>query len=226
MAQYQRHLHRVFEDRSRYWSARTQSRLKQIVSSGNLVVSCIIDGIDHSKFRFPRSLVTMSKEMAAFVRPTMDMVACLAHGHGVWMIPTLPHVAKDSSLTVDILTHVLHSLAERGVDCRTVDFRLQSDNTTRETKNNVTLRWLGFMIGSHRLRRGTLSCLSTGHSHEDIDQAFSVVSNWIQREKELHVPEHFCKVLERLLADSTFRLQDCSIRKVHLVSAVREWYHD
>ena len=224
MNQYQLHLKRQFNDRSVYWSNRAQSRLRQLLPCGTLTLSCIIDGIDHSKLKFPRSMIILSKEMSGFLRPSMDMVGCICHGYGIWMINTLPHVAKDSCLTIDILTHMLHCLSVDGLDCRSADLRLQSDNTTRETKNNVTLRWLSCLVGSHRLRRGELNCLSTGHSHEDIDQVFSIVTNTIQREKELHQPSDFCAALERLLADQSFRPHE-RIRQVELVTSVREWTH-
>ena len=223
MCQYEKHLKRQFADRGVYWATRAQSRLRQLLPNGHITLSCIIDGIDHSKFRFPRSMVSLSKDMSSFIRPCMDMIACICHGYGLWLIQTLPFVAKDSSLTCDILTHVLHCLSVDGLDCRSVDLRLQSDNTVRETKNNGTLRWLSMLIGSHRLARGELRCLSTGHSHEDVDQCFSVVSNYIQKEKELHVPDDFTRVLTELVSDRTFRPHE-RIRKVELVSKVREWF--
>ena len=79
------------------------------------------------------------------------------------------------------------------------------------------------LVGSHRVARGELNCLSTGHSHEDIDQCFSIISNHIQKEKELHVPDDFTRVLTQLLSDPSFRRHE-KIRKVELVTKVREWF--
>lgn len=224
MDEYRRHLARQYQDRVAYYRNRSQSRLKQLLPEGVKTLAVIIDGMDHGKYKFPRTFAMCSKELAGLNRPSLDLVCCIAHGYGLWMIATLPHVCKDSNLNVDILSHVLHCLMEKGLDCRTVSFKIQCDNTVRECKNNVTLRWLGCLVSSHRLKRAEVNSLTSGHSHEDVDQHFSVLSHAIQKEKELHVPEDFVRMLQKLHEDHSLRPED-PVRRVELVSAVREWKH-
>lgn len=223
MKQFSLHLRKQYMDRCVYWALRSQSRLKELLPNGTRVISMIVDGLDHSKVKFPRSqLIQCSKDMQGFQRPNMDLVACLIHGHGVLLTLTLPHVAKDSNLTADILHHAVHRVIESGVDARLVDLHLQADNTTRETKNNCTLRALASLVATHRLKRGQLSCLRTGHSHEDVDQYFSCISDAIQKHRELHHPQAFIDMFTEMHQDRQVRPNE-PFRHIQLVSSVREW---
>ena len=228
MAEYSLHLKRQYRDRTTYWSNRSQSRLRDAVPSGNRVVSLILDGLDHSKLVFPRTEYMSSKEMASFHRPHIDLQSCIAHGYGVFNALCLPTVSKDSSLIADMVAWVLRTIGEEEArkgspfDFRTCELLLQSDNTTKETKNNATLRLLSVWVGGSFIKRGELSCLMTGHSHEDIDQYFSICSSWIQDEKLLSGPPDFKTSLERMLSNPRVREHD-PIRKTELISEVRDW---
>ena len=229
MHEYSRHLKRQYADRVEYWTVRTQSRLRQPISTGNTIISLIIDGLDHSKLRFPRAeLVMSSKEVSSFIRPNLDLQACLAHGYGIFCYLTWPTVHKDSNATADMLSNVMRQICQReqsdgsSFDCRCTELHLQSDNTTRETKNNTTLRLLSSWVGGSLLKRAVFSNLMTGHSHEDIDQWFSVCSSWIQDEKLLEQPSDFKISLERLLSNPQVREHE-PIRRVELLTSVRDW---
>lgn len=228
MAEYAAHLRKQYSDRAQYWSERSQSRLRDAVPSGNRILSLIVDGLDHSKLVFPRTEYISSKEMAAFHRPHLDLQSCIAHGYGVFNLLTMPTVSKDSNLIADLLSWVMHCVCEEetrkgtAFDPRTTELFCQSDNTTRETKNNTTLRLLSTWVGGSFIKRAQYSCLMSGHSHEDIDQYFSICSSWIQDEKLLSGPEDFRLSLERMLRNSRVREHEPD-RRVELISAVRNW---
>ena len=225
MKEYAGHLRRQYQDRTRYWSERSQSRLCQPIPSGERVICLVVDGLDHSKMKFPRAdNIMSSKDMSQFNRPNLDLQACLCHGYGVFLLLTWPTVAKDSCLTADLLAHVLHEVAssDPSIDFRSVALHLQSDNTTRETKNNGTLRLLASWVGGSLIKRSQYSCLMSGHSHEDIDQFFSVVSSWIQDQKLLETPEDFKATLEKMLQNKNLRPYE-PLRKVDLINSVRDW---
>ena len=169
-----------------------------------------------------------SKEMSAFVRPNLDLTLCIAHGYGLCMGVSWPWVAKDSNATADMVLHTVHTVAEAEArkrtqfELRSTDLYLQCDNTPRETKNMTLLRLLSSMVSAHLIHRAQLQCLQSGHSHEDVDQAFSLVSAAIQDETELEDPAAFCACLERLLSRNNFRPLECE-RWVKLVTCSREW---
>ena len=224
MRQYTLHLERQYKDRTTYWDSRMESRLKTTLSSGMQTISAIVDGLDHSKMRWPRSFACNSKEWGQFVRPNLDLTACIIHGHAVMLTATWPWVEKAASLNIDICAHALSHVAAAGTDTRNCQFLLQADNTSRESKNNPTLRWMGFMVGASKLRRCELRCLSTGHSHEDVDQYFSCVSNHIQSKKEIPSPQRFVETLEEFMENRQIRPYEPH-REVNLVTSVRDWKH-
>lgn len=215
------HLKRQYRDRCEYWSHRSLSRLQQPVASGDIIVTAIVDGLDHGKMKFPRSGCLTSKDYSAFVRPHLDLTAILCHGHAAHLVASQPFIAKDSNLTADIVMNLLHVVGLQ-VDLRQVGFHLQSDNTVRETKNNTTLRLLGIMVAYHKLKYARLDCLQSGHSHEDVDAFLALVANRIQQSKELHNQEQFCSNLGEWLSNKDIRKHE-EHRAVHLVSAVRDW---
>ena len=76
----------------------------------------------------------------------------------------------------------------------------------------------GYLIGSRRLKRMELRFLQSGHSHEDVDAWFSVLSNLLESKKHLETPEDFQQVLQEFLVDpkqrpheQKFRGENCEL---------------
>lgn len=224
LALYQKHLTCQYNDRACYWMNRASSRLPY-QPSGNKKLSVITDAIDHTKFKYPRSKVFGSKEFSGVVRPSMDFSAMISHGHCLLFALSEPWVKKDSSWCSELLCHSLNLLSARGLDLRSTEVYLQADNTSRECKNNTLCRLGGVLVGCHQLKHFQLDFLMTGHSHEDVDQLFSQVSNLIEAHQELHTPSDFQKVLESWLSDKSVRAHE-PYRSVVKVDQVRDWLLD
>ncbi len=217
---FESHLNKQYQDRTVYWGARATARLLMQPSGDNTL--CIItDGIDHNKFRYPRSKVFCSKEFSGYVRPTMDMTACICHGRYLLLALSEPWVPKDSSWCNELLLHTLHRVGTQ-CDLRTSEVIIQSDNCSREVKNNTTTRMVGLLVGLHRIKRCELRFLMTGHSHEDVDAFFSNVANLIESHQELHTPDSFIRLLQTWLADKSIRPHE-HVREVTRVDHVRDW---
>ena len=97
---------------------------------------------------------------------------------------------------------------------------LHSDNTCKETKNNTVLRTCALLTALHRAKRCQLQKLQTGHSHEDIDQWFSVIDGVKEQFAKFHVPGDFEHIL-----NSHFRLLESRRtepeREAFIVDSVR-----
>ena len=191
--------------------------------SGTQTVCLIMDAIDHNKFRYPRSKQVMSsKEFSSFIRPAMDLTAVLCHGHLVLLCLSEPFVPKNSSWCSELLCHTLHQLP---IDLRSAEIFLQADNTSRECKNNSLTRLCGLLTGLHRVKRMEMRFLMTGHSHDDVDQYFSAVSNHLEQNSEVHTPQEFISVLDRWMSNRSIRPNEPK-RFVYKVDQCRDWIPD
>ena len=220
MLEYQKHLVHQYQDRVKYWQARARSRLG-MQPSGVSTITLVVDGMDKSKYRYPRSAVCSSKEFAGLVRPALDVSAIICHGYNVVVACSEPYVPKSSSWTTELIAHALSKVASQ-TDVRSCQIHIQMDNCGRENKNNTVCRFAGMMTGSGRCHSCLLSFLESGHSHEDIDQFFSTLSNLIEGRREIHTPDQFVTILDSFLQDQSVRPFEQE-RYVCKVDTVRDW---
>lgn len=222
MLRYKQHLSRQYRHRACYWQARGMSRLGP--AAGEKRTLCImLDSIDHSKFAVPRARCLGSKDFANFIRPTMHCTAALVHGVATFVILGEPFTMQNSSWTVDILAHIMHVLALRSdIDLRNTELVLVTDNASKEGKNNTVLRFLSGMVLTRKLLRAEFRSLESGHSREDLDQAFSSLASHIHSDPDLFNPEQFLSCIRRWLNTPNVR----PLEPVHVVEKldmVRSW---
>ena len=222
MSEFSRHLTRQYNDRLMYWKSRARSRLPSLPSGSRSIVA-IVDGMDHAKYRWPRSSNMISKDFASFVRPHLDCTGLLCHGHCAVLALSEGFVQKDASWAVELLCHVMHEISARdSVDLTDAEFVVQADNCSREAKNNTMARYLGLMVASGRLKRAEMRFLQSGHSHEDIDAWFGNLSSWIQSHKEIHTPLDFLSVLRNYMERPSTRPTE-PLKLAHKIDMVRDW---
>lgn len=221
MKMYSAHLRRQYDDRTLYWQSRAASRLNAMSPDSTQRLSVICDGMDHSKFKYPRSLSMLSKEFDALLRPHLNMHACLAHGHMCLLALSEMTVPKDASFCLDVLSYCLNQIADR-LDLRATCLEVQSDNTCREMKNMSTLRLMALWVATRRLWSCDLRCLQKGHSHEDVDAFFANVAVAVEKHNELHRPASFQAILQQYL-DAGARKHE-PLKEVVLVDEVRDWH--
>lgn len=217
---YGQHIAAQYKDRCVYWECRSESRLN-LTSNGTRTIQVVIDGMDKSKFLFPRALSMGAKEFGQFHRPSLDVHAIITHGHSLGVYLSDPMVPKDSSWCNDLLSFTLHELGSE-VELRQCKLVCQSDNTSKEVKNNTTLRVLAYYVANCRLFSAESRHLRTGHSHEDVDGLFSQFAGLLEKHNELHVPAHFQDVLNQYLQLPSTRPYEAR-KWVMMVNTVRDW---
>jgi hypothetical protein len=74
---------------------------------------------------------------------------------------------------------------------------LQLDNTTKDNKNRALLTYLDKIVKIGVLKKAKVGFLYVGHTHEDIDQRFSVISRHLKQHDVLTM-EAFLQVLRKL----------------------------
>lgn len=218
----QKHLRLQYRDRTVYWSCRSSSRF-EAASPNCEQVTCILDSMDQQKHCWPRSEAMNSKEFNSWGRPKMSSTTLILHGHGIVTALSPPTTPCNSSRTVEILGAGMTRCVRAGVDWRQTRLVLQADNCSKECKNQTVIRFLAQMVACKRLRGARLQCLMSGHSHEDIDALFSVLSNYIGRFKELPTMNHFQDCLQRFYDQDHVRTHEGRFRKVELLTRYHDW---
>lgn len=138
--EFHQHLDNQYQDRLTYWSHRGLSRAR------GRSCTLIIDGMDQSKFMYPRHRCLKSKEFASFQRPKAHIVGMLIHGRAIVFAVSEPDVHKDASTHVELLAHALTILEQQGECLHELSLRIQCDNTPREVKNNVVTGFLTALV--------------------------------------------------------------------------------
>lgn len=225
MKHYKRHLARQYADRLSYWRLRAQSRLvlhSQLQLVDDVIDVCMmLDSVDHQKFPLPKSEIMYAKSFSKFIRPTLQLTACICHGHSFHCFVSEPYVSHNSSWTTDLVCSCLHELGKT-IDLRRVRLSLHGDNCSRELKNQTILRCLALFTSQHRLKSAQLCTLQSGHSHEDLDQCFSQMASHLATEKELHSPDEYVASLTRWASAPGFRPGE-GIKRVIKVDQCRSW---
>ena len=137
---FHRHLSDQYLDRLEYWANRGLSRLRKNT------LTLIIDGMDQSKFFFPRGRGLRAKEFSSFQRPNAHIVGCLLHGFAVHFAVTEPDLPKDATTHCEFLGYGLTKLQKSGVVLSDLSITIQCDNTSREVKNNIMLGFLTMLV--------------------------------------------------------------------------------
>ena len=144
---YMKHLKAQYQDRVLYWALRGSSRLRN-----NIEVTCIIDSMDQQKFCYPRGPQYQAKELSSLIRPRAHITCVIAHGFFVLITVAEHNLPKNSSCMVETLAYCLELLRTKHfVDSKCIKFNIQSDNTVRECKNNICLRWLSSITANGAL---------------------------------------------------------------------------
>lgn len=185
----------------------------------------------------------------------------------------LPHQnrmsGKNATTHIELVANLLTRLEKSGVCLRETEFTLQTDNTTRESKNSIMLAFLcslvskgtsacihvvahpqpcvlsclrflytiaydqGAFVSVHclaqsgTLKEATLSCLRSGHSHEDIDQVFGRLARWIiSHGRKVETPNDFVDVIGSFLKQADFPHEPVSNRVAFKLDQTRDWSID
>ena len=220
MEMLQKHLKRQHADRQIYWASRARSRLE---SSNPYVchICGVIDSMDAAKHSWPRSQLLSAKDFSAMNKPRLTSTTLVLHGHCLCLALSPSTLTSNSSRTAEIVSRGL-TMVSKTVDLRNVSLTLQGDNCCRELKNNGILRCLGAWVVQRKLRSGEISCLTSGHSHEDIDALFGHLRSWINSHNELPTPESFRQCLEAYFAAPTRRPNE-KLKEVVMMHQYRDW---
>ena len=196
------HRLRNFADRAvdfRLSQLSEDSTTKEGMVLASRVLHIRIDGMDQAKFKCPRNMDN-SKGWEKLWRPQLHCVGVIVEGvlEGYFVMDQ--DVKKNSDMEITILSLVLERSAEllssRGVTMPEY-LSLTYDNTAREGKNQHMAKWMAWLVSRGIFRSVQDGNGMVGHSHNKLDQRFSVVGAVLARQVCLQTPEDFMTVIQQ-----------------------------
>jgi hypothetical protein len=136
--------------------------------SGGVATSmmcAILDGMDQSKFRIPRSgRQQLTKLLEKLYRPVLHVSACWVHGCVLEVAVADEDLKKDSSTQQEVLARALNTVYDYCNWKLPFGLHVQQDNTYREGKNQYMLSFLIILVISNVFRWVSAGFLRTAHS--------------------------------------------------------------
>ena len=158
-----------------------------------LTIKMVIDGMDQAKWRCPRNLAS-SAAFESLWRPQLHVTGVIVHGilECYFILP--PDTAKDSNMNATCINRALdlvreHQEMEGKAMPRTLI--INSDNTTRESKNQFFLCSECILVAQDKFEVVHQEFLKTGHTHNELDQRFGTVATTLNRAPILETEDEF-----------------------------------
>ena len=185
--QYRDHLRSQWRDRLVYWRLREQGRSLD----GPLWLVCIVDGADQAKFRVVKA-ARWPKAMDNLHRPKLQLIGCWVHGKEASFSLREENIPKGSNVCIEVLLQTLGRVVARLKHVNQPvpsNLWIQMDNAVGENKNQFWARLLGLLVDRAIFKVVVHSYMRPGHTHEDLDALFGVLSTHIASLLEWNSPE-------------------------------------
>ena len=191
------HLQQQYLDRQIYWNLRHCSR-----QPGSDILTIIIDSMDKKKTVWPKwTFDRPSKEIEKLgARPRVIVTAAMAHGHAILFFlqpEELTHGADGYCETLcQTIEHVSQALGPQPLPRHLV---LQVDNTVSQAKNGFVGAFCAYVVAKQMFQTVTMNYLMVGHTHEDIDQVFSLLVSQVVRRYRYETVQDLKQYMEAVL---------------------------
>lgn len=143
-------------------------------------LTLIIDGMDQRKTDCPNAGGKRDRDDDGLTVATR-IIGVKAHGHGQFFYIVPPDVPHTGDVTWSIIMDVINRIREASDRQLPGKLWVQMDNTTSDNKTKVNLAMLRSVVESGCFREAHMGFLPKGHTHEDIDQAFSVIAQYLTK---------------------------------------------
>lgn len=183
------HLSLMWRCRQVYWSARERSRAREDF------LTIIFDGFDKSKPSLPRWSRGQLPKNAVFERINRTGVAisaALAHGYGCVIFLAEEGISTGGEYSWECLLKTIQlciDASQRKGHRAPRSLWIQSDNTVKELKNSLTGAMCSHLVSSRFFEETGHYHLPIGHTHEDVDGVFGLLSNHLQASRDLQTPQ-------------------------------------
>jgi hypothetical protein len=146
------------------------------ISESKEFLSCIIDSSTQFSYHVPY-IREQYKDLDSSTTLKQSLTAVHFHGRDTYVYPYSKFVNGGSNWTIQCLLEALSSEAskEGHVNFPRTWF-IQMDNCSGENKNKFVFAFLSTLVAKGYFDTIVVSFLPTGHTHEDVDQLFSILA--------------------------------------------------
>ena len=174
------HVDHVIKCRNIYYDNRDQA-----FAQPDKVLCLIADIMDQSKTTLPH-FKRMKKSWSSKIWLKQCLMGVKVHGHRMDHYIANPRVGTGggSNFTIECITRTLRKLSEENYAASggklPPKLYMQLDNCSGDNKNYAILAFCNFLVDQGVFEQVDVGFLPVGHTHEDIDQGFSVLSRHLK----------------------------------------------
>ena len=171
------HLGEVAKERAQY-----RSNMQKAQENPDQFASVIVDGADQSEFGLPH--FNSSAKSSTGHAMKMSVVGVLEHRAGktkhLWLFTMTEDFETGSNHVIEAIHRWLQCKTEECNGQLPATLFVQVDNCSRENKNKYFMAFMEMLVARGIFQSVYVSFLPVGHTHEDIDQAFSCTSRFLR----------------------------------------------
>eukprot|EP00435_Cladocopium_sp_Y103_P069103 s569_g32.t1 len=157
-------------------------------------------------------------------RTAMTLTGCIVHGVGIFLYLADEGMATGASWTIEVAMRSIDrafAIAQGKNQPFPSECWIQGDNACKEVRNSYTGRWASLMCQANFFTVCGHHHMVVGHTHEDIDGVFSIVTSALNSQMDLQTPRDVQRTLinrMRPLFAKSHLVFDCEI-----VDTIRDW---
>ena len=144
-------------------------------------ICLIVDGMDQNTTMVSKLRQAIKGIEGRYVKT--HLCGVLVHGEGLYADVWIDsHYKYDSNQVITSIMHVIVDVRTRRGGTLPPVLRIQADNCGKENKNQYMFAFCATLVELEYFAKMYLSFLLVGHTHDDIDQRFSVISGTLKRQ--------------------------------------------
>ena len=165
-------------------------------------ISCIIDSSTQHYHKCP-SLAKFLKNDVEYSYLQQSLTCVHFHGQRTFLFPRMPFHDKGSNWSLQCLSFALQELAKSKIYSSSEQglpktIFVQMDNCAGDNKNKFVFGYFASLVANGTFDTVVVSFLLVGHTHEDVDQIFSIIAKKLRKHASITLTE-FDKLLRKAL---------------------------
>ena len=157
----------------------------------------------------------------------MVITCAMCHGVLTYFFVNDDNLSLGGNGLCEMISRIMDAVVQRStVSGRPIPAHivLQADNTVAMAKNSEVGGFLAELVGSGRVKSATMNYLIVGHTHEDVDQMFTVLCRRVLQRCQWQTIPDLCHLIEVGMQEHIqARNESCHVAHLEAVGNFGEW---